>query len=152
MYVAELYGGLGVLTLVKRVLSLHNLSKKIEFTLKSDCQSAIHKFKSNYRVISMDSKLSYIVQEIIDIKRNYIAQLMAIKIAAHQDNIKRFSKLSFFERLNVRCDVEAKQLISNAITANYTPSLPFQFNSPMILNKVKLLLITTEIIRDEIYL
>ena len=50
---------------------------------------------------------------------------MTIKIMVHQDDIKRFSELSFFERLNIRCDVEAKQLISDAITANYAPSLLF---------------------------
>ena len=77
---------------------------------------------------------------------------MIIKIVAYQDDIKRFSELSFFECLNVKCDAEAKRLISDAITANYAPSLPFQFNSPVILNKVKLPLITTEMIRDKIYL
>ena len=77
---------------------------------------------------------------------------MTIKIALYQDNIKRFTELSFFEHLNIRCDVEAKQLISDAITTNYAPSLPFQFNSPVIIKKVKLLLITTEMIRDKIYL
>ena len=69
---------------------------------------------------------------------------------AYQDDIKRFSELSFFECLNVRYDAEAKWLISNAITANYTPSLLFQFNSSVILNKVKLSLISTEMIRNEI--
>ena len=77
---------------------------------------------------------------------------MTIKIAAYQDDIKRFNELSFFEHLNIRCDAEAKQLISNTITANYALSLLFQFNSPVILNKVKLPLITTEMIRDKIYL
>ena len=50
---------------------------------------------------------------------------MIIKIAAYQYDIKRFNELSFFEHLNVRYDAEAKQLISDAITANYAPSLPF---------------------------
>ena len=109
-------------------------------------------FKSNHRVISIDSKLSCIVHEIIDIKHNYIVQLTVIKIVAYQDNIKRFNELSFFEYLNVRCNAEAKRLISDAITANYALSLPFQFNSSVILNKVKLPLISTEMIRDETYL
>ena len=77
---------------------------------------------------------------------------MTIKIVAHQDDIKRFNELSFFKYLNVRCNAEAKRLISDAITTNYASSLPFQLNSPVILNKVKLPLISTEMIRDEIYI
>ena len=75
-----------------------------------------------------------------------------IKIAVYQDDIKKFINLSFLERINICCDEEAKELIRDAIQANYAPSLPFQFNSPVIQNKSKLSLVSTEMIRDKIYL
>ena len=51
--------------------------------LGSDCQSAIHKFSSRQKVISFDSKLSYIVCKLLHIKYAYINSLTIVKIAGH---------------------------------------------------------------------
>ena len=77
----------------------------------SDCQSAIHKFSLRQKVISFDSKLSYIVRELLYIKHAYINSLTTVKIAGYQDEVKRLNALSFLERLNIQCDLEAKKLI-----------------------------------------
>ena len=67
-YAAEVYGGLGVLTSIKQIMIHYSQDKKIDLTLGLDCQSAIHKFSLRQRVISYDSKLSYVVQELLHIK------------------------------------------------------------------------------------
>ena len=73
----------------------YSQDKKINLMLELDCQSAIHKFSSRQRVISYDSKLSYVVQELLHIKQSYINSLTMVKIAAHQDDVKRLNALSF---------------------------------------------------------
>ena len=61
VYAAEVCSGLGVLMSIKQIMMYHSQVKKIDLMLGLDCQSAIHKFSSRQRVISIDSKLSYIV-------------------------------------------------------------------------------------------
>ena len=120
-----MYGRLGVLTSIKQIMLYHSLDKKIDLILGSDCQSAIHKFSSRKRVISYNSKLSYVVRELLYIKQSYINSLTIVKIASHQDNIKRLNTLSFLERLNIQCDLEAKYLIREQINSDRNPSFPF---------------------------
>ena len=111
VYAAEVCGGLGVLTLIKQIMIYYSQDKKIDLMLELDCQSAIHKFSSRQRVISYDSKLSYVVQELLYIKQFYINSLTIVKIVGYQDDVKRLNALSFLERLNIQCDLEAKHLI-----------------------------------------
>ena len=110
-YVAKVCSRLGVLTPIKQIMIHHSQVKKIDLMLGSDYQSAIHKFSLRQRVISFNSKLSYIVQELLHIKWSYINNLTMVKIAGHQDNMKRLNALSFLECLNILCDLEAKKLI-----------------------------------------
>ena len=58
-----------------------------------------------------------------------------VKIAGHQDNVKRLNTLSFLEHLNILYDLEAKKLIREQIDVARNPSFPFQFDSPIVLNK-----------------
>ena len=82
-------GGLGVLTLIKQIMIYHSQAKKVDLMLGLDCQSAIHKFSLRQRVIAYNSKLSYIVKELLHIKQSYINSLTMVKIAGYQDDIKR---------------------------------------------------------------
>ena len=74
-----------------------------------------------------------------------------VKIAGHQDDIKRLNILSFLEHLNIQCDLEVKKLIREQIDSDGNPSFPFQFNSPIVLDKFNNTLVSTEMIKDEIY-
>ena len=65
-------GGLGVLTLIKQAIIGSKSGIKIDFTLRSVCQSSIHKFDLKERVVSFDSKLSFIVREILHLKKCYV--------------------------------------------------------------------------------
>ena len=124
-----------------------DLLQKVDLILGSNCQSAIHKFTSSHRVVSFDSKLSCPVRELINIKSTYARALSTIKIAAYQDDAKKSYELSFLERLNILCDIEAKQLIRDMMNLNRTTSLPFQFHSPLVSNKLHKSLVSTEMIR-----
>ena len=58
-----------------------------------------------------NSKLSYEVQDLLQIKSSHVKDLQTIKIAGHQDKMKKHHELSFEERISMRCDKEAKELI-----------------------------------------
>ena len=74
-----------------------------------------------------------------------------VKIVGHQDNVKRLNALSFLERLNILCNLEVKKLIRKQIDVDGNPSFPFQFDSPIVLDKSNSFLVSTEMIKDEIY-
>ena len=99
--------------------------KKIDFVLRTDCQSVIHKFLSIQKVVSFDSKLSYKVYELLHIKSTYIRDLSTFKIAGYQDDVKKAHKLSFEKQINIQCDAEAKKLIREQIISNGIPLFPF---------------------------
>ena len=61
--------------------------------------------------MSLDSKVSYEVCEILYIKQTYIKELNSFKIAEYQDDIKKAYELSFEEGINIKCNTKAKQLI-----------------------------------------
>ena len=67
-YAAEVYSRLGVLTSIKQFMIHYSQDNKIDLILESDCQSTIHKFSPRQTVIAYDSKLSYIVRELLHIK------------------------------------------------------------------------------------
>ena len=125
MYAAEVCGGLGVLTSIKQIMIQHSQNNKIDLMLGSDCQSAIHKFSLRQKVISFDSKLSYIVRKLLHMKQAYINSLTTVKIAGHQDEVKRLNALSFLDRLNIQCDLEVKRLIQEQI--EFDGNLSFSF-------------------------
>ena len=68
---------------VKKALNDKNEKRKIGLSAGSDCQSAIHRFLSRCRVASLDSKLSYEVQEMLPIKSSHFRHLRTFKIAGH---------------------------------------------------------------------
>ena len=136
---------------IKQIIMHHNQVKKINLILGLDCQSAIHKFSLRQRLISFDSKLSYVIRELLYVKQSYINNLTMVKIAGYQDNVKRLNALSFLECLNILCDLEAKKLIREQIDIAGNPFFPFQFNSSIVLDRSNSFLVSTEMIKDEIY-
>ena len=150
-YAAELCGGLGILHSIQSLFDKCNFTDKVNFRLGSDCQSALHRFSSQQKVVSFDSKLSYEVREFLRLKHKYIELLTTFKIAGHQDKVKQSKELTFEERVNILCDQEAKILIRNQINIQGTPSFPFSFQSPVLLNRHKQRLLSTESIREELY-
>ena len=48
-----------------------------------------------------------------------------VKIAGHQDKVKRLNALSFLECLNIQCNLEAKKLIQEQIDSDRNLSFPF---------------------------
>ena len=85
------------------------------------------------------------------IKQSYINSLTTVKIAGHQDEVKRLNALSFLEHLNIQCDLEAKRLIKEQIDSNRNLSFLFQFNSSIVIDKLNNTLVSTEMIKDDIY-
>ena len=75
-----------------------------------------------------------------------------VKIAGHQDGVKRLNALSFLECLNIKCDLEAKYLIREQINSDGNQSFPFQFNSSIVLDRFNNTLVSTEMIKDDIYI
>jgi len=98
---AEVCGRLGVLASIKQIMMQYNQVIKINLMLGLDYQSDIHKFILRQRVISFNSKLSYVVWELLHVKQSYINNLTTVKIAGYQDEVKRLSALSFLEYLNI---------------------------------------------------
>ena len=76
-YAAEVCGGLGIATSVQHILESFHCVDKIDFSIGTDCQSAIHRFSSDQRVVSFDTALSYEIREFLRLKKifktpNYI--------------------------------------------------------------------------------
>ena len=67
-YAAEVCSRLEVLTSIKQIMIHYSQDNKIDLMLESDYQSVIHKFSSRQKVNSFDSKLSYIICELLHIK------------------------------------------------------------------------------------
>ena len=65
--------------------------------------------------------------------------------------MKRLNVLSFLEYLNIQCDLEVKKLIREQIDSARNLSFPFQFDSPIVLDRLNSTLVSTEIIKDDIY-
>ena len=54
------------------------------------------------------------------------------------------NELSFVERINIQCDVEAKALIREKMSSSGSPTLPFRFNPPVIRDKSNNCLTSTD--------
>ena len=143
-YAAELCGGLGVLSSVEQIMDRLHCTEKIDIILGSDCQSAIYKFSSMQRVVSFNSKLSCEVRELLRLKNRHVNLLTTCKIVGHQDRVKQWKELTFEERINIMCDLAAKELIREQIRINGSPNLPFLTHSPRIFNKNQQMLALTD--------
>ena len=54
-----------------------------------------------------------IIREIRKTIKSFYLEIEFVKIQAHQDDIKDTYDLTFLERENIACDLEAKALITN---------------------------------------
>ena len=149
-YAAEVCGGLGVLSSVEKAF-IRQTKQKISLTIGTDCQSAMHKFTTNQKVISFNSKLSDIVREFARIRKEHIKKLFTEKIAGHQDEVKPRHQWSMMEHINTQCDKEAKELIREQVEISGCPNLPFILTSPILKNCTQMQLTSTNMITDEIY-
>ena len=84
--------------------------EKIDISIGANCQSVIHKFSSNQKVVSFDVALSYEIREFLRLKKKHVRLLTTSKIAGHQDRVKQRIELTFDELLNILCNREAKEL------------------------------------------
>ena len=94
---------------------------KIELTIARDCLVVIRKLKTETKVVSMNTKLHPLVREFLSIKLKRSRSLKLIKVDAHQDDIKSFNQLTFFEQLNVECALRRNKLIINAPSDEIIP-------------------------------
>ena len=53
------------------------------------------------------------IGEFLALKLKRLNSLNFIKIDSHQDDIKSLNQLTFFEQLNVECDLRTKKIITN---------------------------------------
>ena len=151
-YAAEVCGGLGIMSSIQHLLDEFHYMEKIDISIGTDCQSAIHKFSSDQKVVSFDMSLSYEIREFLRLKRKYLRSLTTFKIAGHQDRVKQRIELNFDELINIMCDHKAKQLITQQLRLNNSPSFPFHFQSPKLFNRNKDYLSSTDLMRDEVHL
>ena len=62
---------------------------RINLTIGSDYQSAMHKFSLRKKVIFFNSKLSEMMREFLWIRNKLVKYLLTEKIAGHQDEVKK---------------------------------------------------------------
>ena len=63
--------------------------------------------------------LYQIIRTIRKIIKSFYLEIEFVKIQAHQDDIKDTYNLTFLERENIACDLEAKALITNTSLGYY---------------------------------
>ena len=119
--------------------------------LGSDCQSAIHKSSMRQKVVSFNSRISEVVREFLRIRDKCTHTVIAEKIAAYQDEVKREEKLSFMEHINIQCDVEAKALIQKQISSRGMSPFLFEFTLPIISNALNQHFASGGMISDEMH-
>ena len=98
----------------------------------------------------MNAKLHPIAREFLSIKLERSRSLKFIKIDAHQDDIKSFDQLTFFEKNNLECVLRVKKLITNTISDEII-TFPLTINSTCVTNIEKQLMLnyTTKITTHE---
>ena len=83
----------------------------LDISVATDCLGVMRRLERLALVITMSTKLHPIVREFLHVKSKRFKSIEFIKVDAHQDDLKSFDNLSFFEQLNVQCDVRAKELM-----------------------------------------
>ena len=74
--------------MVLKVWKSWRVSRKLQFKLVSDCESALHQFNTNFRIVTITAKLSNIVREILLEKKECISKMSIEKVDAYQDDRK----------------------------------------------------------------
>ena len=80
----------------------------LDISVATDCLGVIRRLERQALVITMTTKLHSIVREFLHLKSKRFKSVEFIKVDAHQDDLKLFDDLSFFEQLNVKCDARSK--------------------------------------------
>ena len=93
-YAAEVCSGLGVSLAVEEVLDSLEEKCRIDFCIRTSCQSTIHRFLLRRQVITLGSKFSYEVRELLSIKQKYIRNPKTFKIAVLNISVKENYKIS----------------------------------------------------------
>ena len=92
---AEVCGVLGVLSMVKDALDSLGEKHKIDFSIRFNCQSTIHRFLLRQRVVTLGSKLSYKAYKLLHIKQLDIRNLKTFKIEDYHEKVKKAHELFF---------------------------------------------------------
>lgn len=126
-------GCLESLQRTSNIFVTNNDATKIEPAIASKCLVVIRKLEKETKIVSMNTKLHSIVREFLSIKIDSFSSLKFIKVDAHQDDVKSFDRLTFFEQLNVTCDLRAKKLITNIASYEIIP-FPLTLNLEYVMN------------------
>ena len=68
-------------------------------------------------------------------KKEYISKMPAEKVDAYLDDWKSRKDLSLLEQLNIKCDNEAKNLITNTMQVGHNSGLSFHLSSLLVLHR-----------------
>jgi len=158
-YAAELCGVLASLQSIDNYLSKINDATMLEISVATYCLGVIRRLERHAQVTTMSTKLHPIVREVLHLNSKRFKSIDFIKLDAHQDELKSFDELSFLEKLNVKCDTRAKELILNTLEDTIVP-FPLDLSSPYVmiasnqltLNYPKDVRIHTHLLKCEIYL
>ena len=151
-YAAELCGCLAAFQSIDHFLSELRESLKIELIFATDCLGVIRKLEKQAKVINMATKLHPIVREFSLLKSKRLKSVAFAKVEAHQDAVKSFDELTFFEQLNVKCDARAKVLILN-VSEDEVIFFPLAFSSPHVMMSTNQLILNyPKDIRQHAYL
>ena len=104
---------------------------KLHFRLISDCVSTLYRFNATFRVITIMAKLYWVAYKILTIEK-YFEKLKSAKVEVHQDNIKAWSSLIFYEKLNAECNKEAKKRVASLNSHLVKMPLLFSLKSPLV--------------------
>ena len=158
-YAAELCGVLASLQSIDNYLSKINDATMLEISVATYCLGVIRRLERHAQVTTMSTKLHPIVREVLHLNSKRFKSIDFIKLDAHQDELKSFDELSFLEKLNVKCDTRAKELILNTLEDTIVP-FPLDLSSPYVmiasnqltLNYPKDVRIHAHLLKCEIYL
>ena len=112
----------------------------LDISVATDCLGVIRRLERQAVVITMSNKLNSIIREFLHLKSKRFKSVEFIKVDAHQDNLKLFDDLSFFEQLNVKCDVRAKELILK-VSEDANIPFPLDLSSPYVMRTINYLIL-----------
>ena len=81
----EIYRYLEVLEAVKTVYLKLHITKKLVFTVISDCLNVLRRIDLTNRVIIISTSIHGVIREILMNKKDYFSFLHAVKVAVYQD-------------------------------------------------------------------
>jgi len=111
-YTSELCGALSIYEVIDYILLSSSYTLLLYYILiGSDCSAMIDKLRFTSLIIPFMKHLSHILWEICMISKHWNIRTILIKIRGHQDNLLPVYQLSKLKKMNIWCNLQAKQLI-----------------------------------------